>query len=173
MVVSLCAFVLTPKGYGNKDATTLAKLAYPNDPSLKQVAQQKETTLPADQQFGQFPPYTEAERELAKMLCGKDEDIDLALANWLIASDVPEFSDMTRESYFKLLTAMIDQVRQDIARMQKVAESRGQNLNALKTRCAIFCNAMIKLGFAYNEKFAQPDLNPSCSVETFFEQLFV
>ena len=30
------------------------------------------------QLFGNFPPKTKAERELAEMLCGKEEDIDLA-----------------------------------------------------------------------------------------------
>jgi hypothetical protein len=97
-VASIYALALTPKGDGTKDKTGLAKLAFSDDASLKHTAAQKEHTLSGEQQFGQFPPCTEVERELAKMLCGKDEDIDLALANWLIASDVPEFADMTRES---------------------------------------------------------------------------
>jgi len=110
--------------------------------------------------FGQFPPCTEAERELEKLLRGKDEEIDLALANWLVAADVPQFADMTRETYFKRLDALIQQVHQDMGRRQEVAKSRGKNPNDPDTRCATFCGAMIKLGFAYREEFAQHDLTP-------------
>ncbi len=112
-------------------------------------------------EFGQFSPYTEAEHELEKLLHGKDENIDLALANWLIAADVPQFSDMSRETYFAQLNVMISQVRQDVGKMQKVAESRGKSLNDPDTRCAIFCSAIIKLHFAYTEEFRQENLTPA------------
>jgi hypothetical protein len=110
--------------------------------------------------FGQFPPQTEAERELEKMLRGKEEAIDLALANWLIAADVPNFADMTREWFFRELDRMIDRVRREMARMEGVARSRGQNPNDPDTRCAIFCNAVIKLQFDYTEEFRQQPLTP-------------
>ena len=60
-------------------------------------------------EFGQFAPATDAERELEGMLRGKDDDIDLALANWLIAADIPQFADMPREAYFVELDAMTKQ----------------------------------------------------------------
>jgi hypothetical protein len=112
-------------------------------------------------EFGQFAPATNAERELEKMLRGKDEDIDLALANWLIAADVPQFSDMTRTAYFGQLDAMTEQVRIEMSRMRKVAEARGQNPDDPDVRCGIFCNAIIKLRFGYREEFRGHDVAPA------------
>ena len=110
-------------------------------------------------EFGQFAPHTAAETELETMLRGKDKDIDLALANWLIAADTPQFSDMTREEYFAQLDAMTDQVRKEMARMQGVALSRGEDVNAPSVRCATFCNAIIKLGFGYADEFSDENLS--------------
>ncbi len=111
--------------------------------------------------FGEFQPRTEAERELEKMLQGKDEHIDLALANWLIAAAIPQFHDLTREHYFAQLDGMIAQMRQEMAGMEKVAASRGNNPSDANTRCAIFCNAMVKLGFSYAEDFRQENVTPA------------
>jgi transglutaminase superfamily protein len=102
---------------------------------------------------------TEAVLELKSHLRGTS--IDLALVNWLIAADIPEFGDMKRESYFKQLDVLVEQVRREISRMQKVAIGRGENLDAPKTRCAIFCNAIIKLKFAYAEEFRQENITPA------------
>lgn len=52
--------------------------------------------------WDQFPSRTEADRELERILQGGS--IDLALVNWLVAADIPEFKDMTRDAYFKQLT---------------------------------------------------------------------
>src|ERR1700722_10204897 len=71
------------------------------------------TQASPDNTLGQFPPYTEAEREIEKMLGGKDEDIDLALANWLIVADIPQFAGVTKEQYFARLNEMVDEVRMD------------------------------------------------------------
>ena len=111
--------------------------------------------------FGQFPPRTNAERDLENMLRGKDEGIDLALANWLIAADVPEFQGTTRDMYFAELDRMTGQVRRDIARMEKVAISRGKNPADPDTRCAMFCNAIVNLRFAYTEEFRSEKLTPA------------
>jgi len=145
-VVCICAFALGRQG---------GRGAY----SGGSAAIQGNTLLPGSQ-FGQFPACTEAERELEKLLRGRDEDFDLALANWLVGADVPQFADLTREAYFKQLDAMIHQVRQDMERRREVAKSKGKNPNDPDTRCAIFCGAMIKLGFAYRQEFAQHDLTP-------------
>jgi regulator of sirC expression with transglutaminase-like and TPR domain len=120
----------------------------------------QEATTADKTQLGQFDPSTEAERELEKLLRGKDEGIDLALANWLIVADIPQFRDLTRESYLKQLDEMTEQVRQGMAKMEKVARSRGQNPNDSDTRCAIFCNAIIKLGFTYADEFRHENLTP-------------
>jgi hypothetical protein len=116
------------------------------------------TALPGKTASDTFAPRTESERELERILQGSE--IDMALVNWLIAADIPEFQDMTRDAYFKQLDAMTEQVRQDIAKMQKVAVARGESINAAKTRSAIFCNAIIKLRFAYAEQFRQESLTP-------------
>ncbi len=125
----------------------------------------KHTTTPKEPslsgtEFGQFPPNTDAERELEKLLHGKDDEIDLALANWLIAADVPQFNDMPRETYFAQIDQMIAQVRHEMGEMEKVAESRGKSLSDPDVRCSIFCNAILKLGFAYTEEFRQENKTP-------------
>lgn len=117
--------------------------------------------MPLEAEPMQFAPSTAAERELEKMLQGKDESIDLALANWLVAADIPQFHDLTREHYFAQLDSLITQVRKEIASMEKVALSRGKNLSDANTHCAIFCNAMIKLGFAYAKEFRQENVEPA------------
>lgn len=107
--------------------------------------------------FGQFPPYTEAERELEKLLRGEDKDIDLALANWLVAADVPQFSNMTREEYFKRLDEMADQVRRAMRTME-ITGSHGFNISNPDTRCYMFCSAIVGLGFDYREEFGKNEL---------------
>jgi hypothetical protein len=105
-------------------------------------------------------PHTEAERELNQMLHERDENIDLTLANWLIAADVPEFRDMTREVYFAELDAMTEQVRKDMKKMQ-MAKWHGVNPNDPDTRCCRFCSAIIRLRLTYAEDFRQEDLTPA------------
>lgn len=91
----------------------------------------------------------------------QESEIDLALGNWLVAADLPEFRDLTRAAYFKQLDTLTEQVRQSMAKMQKVAVARGENLQAANTRCAIFCNAVIQLRFSYAEEFRQENLTPA------------
>ena len=128
------------------------------------VCQAADTVVPEGQappiktQFGQFAPRTEAERELEQVLRRRDQEIDLALANWLMVADLPQFRDLTREAYFARLEGMVDQVVRDMARMELVAKGRGQNPKDPNTRCAIFCNAIIHLGFRYVEEFRQENL---------------
>gem|GEM_PF-2223502 len=111
-------------------------------------------------EFGEFQPGTEAERELEKMLRGRDKDIDLAVANWLVAEDVPQFANLTRAAYFDRLDAMTQQVRREMTRRAEVAKFKARDPNAPDTRCAIFCGAMIDLGFTYRREFAQHELTP-------------
>lgn len=101
------------------------------------------------------------EGELHRMVDARDVEVDLALANWLIASEMPEFRNLTREEYFKQLESLTKQVRQHVARMEKVASARGESLTNANTRCAIFCNAILKLGFAYAEEFRQEKITPA------------
>jgi hypothetical protein len=110
--------------------------------------------------FGQFPPATPAEREVAQMLQGKDEDIDLALANWLIAADVPQFAGLTREAYLAELDKLTGQVRQDMAAM-RASGWKGADPKDPASRCRMFCNAIIRLRFAYTEQFRQDKLTPA------------
>jgi hypothetical protein len=125
----------------------------------KAVPQAQST--PGKNEFGQFAPRTDAERELEKMLHGKSEDIDLALANWLIVADLPQFTNLTREAYFKTLDEMTQQVRDNMTRMETVARSRGKNLKDPYTRFGIFGEAIIKLRFAYAEQFSYENLTPA------------
>jgi hypothetical protein len=108
--------------------------------------------------FRHFPAQTDAGRELEEMLNRNDESIDLALANWFVAADVPQFANLTQKAYFSELETMTTQVQKEMERRQEVARSKGKNPNDPPVRCAIFCGAMLKLGFAYREEFAQNDL---------------
>lgn len=101
---------------------------------------------------------TSAERELAEVL--SRNEIDLGLVNWLIAADLPEFAGLEREGYFKQLDAVTEQVRQTIKRMEQVAIARGESPASPRTRCAIFCNAIIKLQFAYADEFRLERITP-------------
>lgn len=120
---------------------------------------QPQTPL-AKPSFGQFPAYTVAEGELEKMLASKDESIDLALANWLVVADIPQFAGVTREAYFKILDGMVEEVRRDMARRKEVAISKGKNPNDPDVRCSVFCGSVVALGFDYAEDFRQHDLTP-------------
>src|SRR6266850_5026427 len=66
-------------------------------------------------------------------------------------------SSTTREAYFAQLDAMTEQVRQDMARMQR-SGWHGVNPNDPDTRCCRFCSAIIRLRFAYAEEFRQENL---------------
>jgi hypothetical protein len=166
-VASVYAFALAQQAGGNADRTLppkstfgLVKSAFTElAPPSHSVTPEKQA-LSGRTELGQFPPHTQAERELEKTLHGKDEDIDLALANWLIAADIPQFHDITREAYFAQLDAMTEHVRQDMASMQK-SGWHGMNPNDPDTRCCRFCSAIIRLRFAYREEFRHEDLMPA------------
>jgi len=136
--------------------------AFPGSvPPIYQAIPREEWEMPVfyETKFGQFSPRTDAERELEKMLHGKDEDIDLALANWLIVADIPQFSDLTRDEFFLRLDIVTKQVRQYMEQMQK-SGWHGTNPNDPDTRFTRFCSAIFKQRFSYCEKFRQFDLTP-------------
>lgn len=123
----ICAFVLVQQGASRSDRSRLSESASAeaipqrHQPPAKPEACNSNIALPGEvgqTKPGQFPPNTKAGHELEKILYGKDKDIDLALANWLIATDIPEFHDLTREAYFAQLDAMTEQVRGSMAIMQ-------------------------------------------------------
>jgi hypothetical protein len=150
-VAAICALGLTR--HDNTAEPVSAEL-----PSVHK-ATPEEQALSWKTEFGQFPPYTDAERELEKMLHGKDEDIDLALANWLIVADIPEFHGLTREAYLGQLDAMTEQVRQDMVKMQAKGWPNADSDNP-ETRCRRFCSAVIGLHFDYAEEFREENLKP-------------
>jgi len=135
----------------------VSKSAFSNPARRIEQPVQEKQHLPGEIGFGQFPPSTDAERELEKALQGVDRDIDLALANWLIVADIPEFSDMTREAYFAQLNAMTEQVRRDMNKMQ-AAGYAGTDPNNPQTLCQRFCSAIIGLHFSYVEEFRAENL---------------
>jgi hypothetical protein len=149
VVGSTYVFVLAQRGDG------YAAFAGQVPPSLAEAPE--EETHSDKTGLGQALPGTDADRQLEKMLRGKDQDIDLALANWLIASDIPEFHDLTREAYFAQLDAMTEQVRGDMAKMQASGYG-GTDADDPKTRCQRFCSAIIGLQFSYTEEFREENL---------------
>ena len=152
VVASTYALLLAQRDDGNSAVAALVPPSHKGNPEEK---------APPDKiGLSQFLPDTDAERELEKMLRGKDEDIDLALANWLIAADIPEFHDLTRQAYFAQLEAMTEQVRGDMARMQASGYG-GTDPDDPKTRCQRFCSAIIGLQFAYAEEFREENLMPA------------
>ena len=108
----------------------------------------------------QFAPGTAAEKELENLLDGKDETLDLALANWLVAADIPAFQDLGREGYFRELDTLTQRVREDMARM-RANNGLAKDGNDGATRCRLFCSALQRLRFSYTEEFRQEDLSPA------------
>lgn len=167
-VASVWAFTISgqnekPSSYSAKDGSASAVAAVASSQPIAEALPPRyeitaeEHRLSGKTEFGQFPPYTDSERELEKLLCGKDEDIDLALANWLIAADLPQFRDMSREEYFRLLDAMTDQVRQAMTMMQ-MPGTHGASPNDPDTRCYMFCSAIVGLKFCYREEFRSENI---------------
>ena len=158
----MCAFALAHHRPGNAEKALPAKSAESASSGL--ASQRSKITddqaLSGGAEFGQFAPRTDAERELENMLHGKDEHIDLALANWLIVADLPQFTNLTRKAYFKTLDEMTQQVRDNMARMETLARSRGKNLKDPYTRFGIFGDSILKLRFAYTEQFSYENLTP-------------
>ena len=93
------------------------------------------------------------------MLQAKDEDIDLALANWLIVAKILEFQNLTRENYFTQLDDMTKQVQQEMVKMQADGWPNADSDNP-ETRCRRFCSAIIGLHFDYAEQFREENLTP-------------
>jgi len=93
------------------------------------------------------------------MLQGKDENIDLALANWLMVAEIPEFQNLTRKDYFTQLDDMTEQVKQKMAKMQADGWPNADSDNP-ETRCRRFCSAIIGLHFDYAEQFREENLTP-------------
>jgi hypothetical protein len=104
-------------------------------------------------------PGVNPEQELDKLLQGKDENIDLALANWLMVAEIPEFQNLTREDYFVQLDDMTKQVQQKMAKMQADGWPDADSDNP-QTRCRRFCSAIIGLHFDYAEQFREENLTP-------------
>lgn len=105
---------------------------------------------PRRTEFGRFPPISAAEVELEKILQGGDEQIDLALANWLIAASIPALRRlMTREEYFERIDQIAANVRETI--QFRRAGPQGDAY----AKCSTFCHAMVKLGFSYVKKFSR------------------
>ncbi|HVV01964.1 MAG TPA: transglutaminase family protein [Verrucomicrobiae bacterium] len=139
-------------------ARPASDLVFQPPPAIHHVTRE-EFELSWRTRFGQFPPYTKAERELEEMLRGEDSSIDLGLANWLIASDIPQINSMTRDFYFRRLEAMTDRVRDKIEEMR---QKGWPNLDSgdPSTRMQRFCSAILSLGIKYVEQFRVENLTP-------------
>jgi hypothetical protein len=105
------------------------------------------------------PPGVNPEQEIDAMLQGTNENIDLALANWLMVAEIPEFQNLTREDYFTQLDDMTKQVQQKMAKMQSDGWPNANSDNP-ETRCRRFCSAIIGLHFEYAEQFNEENLTP-------------
>jgi Transglutaminase-like superfamily len=129
--------------------------------SRNQTAGQGERQLPSSAVgFSDSVASTATEKELEGLLYGKDMEIDLALANWLIAADVPELASVTKESYLRELDRMTESVRNDMAEM-RTSGWRGADPKDPASGCRTFCNAMIRLRFEYCEEFRHENLTPT------------
>lgn len=103
--------------------------------------------------------YTNVEQELDEMAQAKDEDIDLALVNWLVVAEIPEFQNLTREDYFAQLDDLIGQVKQKMAKLNASGWPT-PNSDDPQTRCQRFCSAMIRLNFGYAKEFREENPTP-------------
>lgn len=153
-ILMLSIIVMMQSSANGEIATPFGRITVTNSAGVRRINPSSVTNA-----LGQFSPRSESERELEQMLRGREENIDVGLANWLMVADIPEFRDLTRESYCKSLDTATEQVREEMKRASKVARARGANPDAPDTRCGIFCNAIIKLRFDYRKEFQVDKLN--------------
>jgi len=92
--------------------------------------------------------------KLHDLLKRDDGNIDLALANWLIVEDVPEFIGLTQKSFLERIDAETELVKAAMDRMQSSGYG-GTDPNDPKTRCRQFCSAIIGLNFGYAQEFRE------------------
>lgn len=102
---------------------------------------------------------TSADQTLVEILRKGDADIDLSEATWVMAKEIPEFSNVTREAYFAQLDGMTKEVSQAMANMQASGYG-GADPNDPETRCRRFCSAIIGLHFSYADPFRAENLTP-------------
>lgn len=92
------------------------------------------------------------------MVDGPEEEIDLALACYLIVADVPEFQNFTREEYFDRLDKATETVATLMRRYEERSVLLGQSeLEDVTAPIFRFGSAMIALGITYNDKFKTQD----------------
>ena len=133
-------------------------VAAPIDADQATTGTQEQVAEPSP--FGKFPAQTDAERELEVMLAGPEDQIDLALANWLIVADLPAYQNMTREQYF----AMLDQATNRVRGMIEFARQNPSMAGPMSDPdrlCYVFCSGIIGLGIDYKEEFKQYQTGPT------------
>lgn len=109
--------------------------------------------------LGYFPPMTNADRELEAMLADPAGNIDLALASYLIASELPAYGGMSREEF----QAAVDRATMSVASMLQRASSdarlRMRRSNPTN-KVFDFCDAVRLLGVDYNDQFKSTTITP-------------
>jgi hypothetical protein len=93
------------------------------------------------------------------MLRRPDEEIDLALANYLIVADLPQYKDFSREEYFRLLELGTESV-QDLIRRAEDDPGLAGPLSSPANLAFVFASGVIGLGIDYREEFQNMHLPP-------------
>lgn len=119
------------------------------------------TTVSASS-LGSFPPTTKAERELEQILAGPDSAIDIATVSYLIASDLPEFNDLSRLQFDDAMNRATEHVAKVLRQIDSNPRMTARR-NSPHNKVFDFCNAVLTLGMDYNENFKATDITPQQS----------
>ncbi len=113
--------------------------------------------LPSCDPFQEFPPESEAEKELSDILRKPDSEVNLALVNYLIARDLPKFRNISRRQYFDMLSKKLNSVVKDIVTIQDNPETKDLLRNPMNV-AYLLSSGLIKSGIGYSKTFAKPEL---------------
>lgn len=97
-------------------------------------------------------------RILEVLSATSDDKIDLALMNFLIVSDLPEYKNLSQGEFFQMLEATLDFVELGLARRRQ--DSKNSELKDPLDPIFGFASAIIALGIDYKEEFKSESITP-------------
>ena len=109
--------------------------------------------------LGCFAAVSEADCEIEAMLSGPDEEVDLALASFLIASELPRFRNISRDQFHFAMERAASQVAEVIRCAASDPRIAARRPNPV-IKVFEFCDAVRTLGMDYNDAFKFSENTP-------------
>lgn len=124
---------------------------------------------PGTSPLGNFPAETPAERMLEDLLQKPDAEINLGMAAYLVAADLPAFRNLPPEKFAAELDRMTERV-QWVMTHGEFENARAEIREGPTWPVYTFASSVLGLGFDYPEKFKKFDLTPRETAEMFREE---